>query len=490
MEDRYDSYSSGRRLDPVLRQKAITTMTTTTTALEAVRAALASIETTITFTASERDDAQHGAVIVVENVALEGLDDAAAFEIQERDDRASAKALEAAGFEMVASGANGAPEGGCWSYWRAVESETTESEAVEIRYVESDTELHQQYRGQSAPQDVYVELDCVRGILRAAYNPEIGNAVTSDVANGHTQCWEIAPLKADAANALLDEIAPLAARVVAGYSSEWDGSNHVAEFDGDAEDAIETIEALCEKIRDRDDDSEKISVWQASDWFGGVGDYAAQRRALGIGANTTDDELDAILAREETIAEGDGIDVLEGASGHLKSLRDDARDEAPTDATVESGTERFEATLDRKAGEVSILRTELTESVEDENDVSQWPDHVSADRDIVRLAIESDLGVWIESLPSDGWSETEYHGETVAKVKLSAEQPSHRIVFRDARGVEHAYLVRLVDGVGYTHAERESQSAADWECSAKGEWRCQGQVTPGGAVGTVTVERV
>lgn len=105
---------------------------TTLIALEAARAALATAATTITFTVSERDDAQHGAVIVVENTALEGLDDAEAFEVQERDDRASAKALEAAGFEMVSSGANGAPHGGCWSYWRAPEAYAGASITVEV----------------------------------------------------------------------------------------------------------------------------------------------------------------------------------------------------------------------------------------------------------------------------------------------------------------------------------------------------------------------
>ena len=79
------------------------------------------------------------------------------------------------------------------------------------------TELYTRYPGQSAAQSCHVELDAERGTLSAASNPEIGNAVPMAVHHGRVLRWQIQPLRADAANALLAEIAPLAERVVAGY---------------------------------------------------------------------------------------------------------------------------------------------------------------------------------------------------------------------------------------------------------------------------------
>ena len=38
-----------------------------------------------------------------------------------------------------------------------------------------------------------------------------------------------------------------------------------------------------------------------------------------------------------------------------------------------------------------------------------------------------------------------------------------------------------------TREEWESEGSADWERTDDGDWLCQGQVTPGGAVGEVTV---
>lgn len=219
-------------------------------------------------------------------------------------------------------------------------TETTADATIEIVYVESDTDLHCHYSGQTSAQDCYVYLRCDNGTLGATYNAEIGNAVPFAVHHGHTQRWSIPALKAAPANALLDEIAPLAARVVAGYSSTWDGNNAVAEFSADAEAAREAIDALCERaVSDAQHcDGSAVAVWDACDWYSGVGDRNQQRRALGIGANTTDEELDAIETREDDSARGNDCDVIARHADYLRWLRDEARDEAPTDAETESGT--------------------------------------------------------------------------------------------------------------------------------------------------------
>ncbi len=211
-------------------------------------------------------------------------------------------------------------------------TETTADATIEIVYVESDTELHHRYRGQASAQGCYVWLNCKTSKLGASHDSEIGNAVPFAVHHGHTRRFTIPALKAAPANELLEEIAPLAARVVAGYSSEWDGSNHVADFDDDAEAAIDEIDTLCQRIVDRADDSEQVSVWDAADWFGGVGDHDQQRKALGITVETTDEQLDEIETREEASVKGEGADVIEGLRSHLEALRTEV-----IDAAIEAG---------------------------------------------------------------------------------------------------------------------------------------------------------
>lgn len=211
-------------------------------------------------------------------------------------------------------------------------TETTADATIEIVYVESDTELHHRYRGQTSAQDCYVWLNCKTSKLGVMRGAEIGSAVPFAVHHGHTQRWSIPALKAKAANELLEEIAPLAARVVAGYSSEWDGSNNVAELSDDAEAAREEIDALCERITDRADESETVSVWEASSWYSGVGDRDQQRDALKITAETTDAELEEIETREDDTARSNGCDVIECHADYLRSLRDEAIEEA-----IESG---------------------------------------------------------------------------------------------------------------------------------------------------------
>lgn len=192
------------------------------------------------------------------------------------------------------------------------------------------TELHHQYPGQTSPQPCYVELDCRTGALSASYSGEIGNAVPAHVWHGHAQRWSIPALKGDAANALLEEIEPLAQRVVDGYSARWDGSNSVADFDEDAEAAREEIAALCERAEEdaTRGDAGAVNVWEASEWLGGIGDRALQAGTYGITATTTDDELDAIETRVEEEAEGEGVDALTGLRKHLEWLRLEMADAA------------------------------------------------------------------------------------------------------------------------------------------------------------------
>ena len=177
---------------------------------------------------------------------------------------------------------------------------TTETEsAVAILEIEGN-ELHRQYAGQNRPQDVYVTLDCANGRLTAECSSEIGSGIPVAVCHGHVQRWSIPALTADAANSLIEEIAPFAERMVAGYERVWDGNNHVAAFSDDADEADDAIISLCDRARADADEHSTVQVWDASE------------------------------CAIETVAEkeaGDmGVDVLNGVRRHMEWLREKAID--------------------------------------------------------------------------------------------------------------------------------------------------------------------
>lgn len=193
---------------------------------------------------------------------------------------------------------------------------------ITISYVKTRDKLYHRYPREMSPQRALVTLRCETGALSAAYDPEIGPGVPEHVATRRVLRWVIPALTADAANKLLDQIRPLAETIVAGYSREWDGHNHVGRYTDEADAAIEAVEAL---ILKETPDAETLEVWDAADWFGALGRHAAQRRELGITAQTTDEELAEIVEREETNAEGR---LIENLARHLTKLRDEALDEA------------------------------------------------------------------------------------------------------------------------------------------------------------------
>ena len=192
--------------------------------------------------------------------------------------------------------------------------------SIQIIKVEGD-ELYLCYPGQTKAQPCYVELDCYKATLSAEPNTEIGNAVPLDVHHGHRIRWTIPALKARRANELLSEIAPLAERVVAGYYKVWNGSNTVAEYNDDASEAIREIER---EIQLWDTTDCRLSVLDASTYYEPLGSKLVQARELGITAETTDEQLDAIAERE--LDNADDVNVIEGHVDYLKRLREAAAD--------------------------------------------------------------------------------------------------------------------------------------------------------------------
>jgi hypothetical protein len=206
-----------------------------------------------------------------------------------------------------------------------------------IRIIEctEPTELYRHYDGQSEPQPAYIELDTQAGTLRATYNGEIGNAVPFTVYHGLDRRYSIPILTAEAANRVMREIVPFAERIVAGTSTEWDGSNTIAVLDEDARAAEEELEAHLGLPSESDyrtepnqgfAESDLVAVWSIDGATNGdeVADY-------GITADTTDERLDEI--EEEILADLASINdspvaVCPGLDAYLRGLRDELRKDA------------------------------------------------------------------------------------------------------------------------------------------------------------------
>ena len=155
-----------------------------------------------------------------------------------------------------------------------------------MKIIQPNHPLYLRYPSQSAAQPCELRLFCDDAVLTVAVQTEIGGRSMLEH-SGRMLAWRVPCLTEDSAAELLGEVAPLAERVVAGYSRVWDGSNMVGEYTSDAQDASEEIALLC----DRDREVER--VYTADDWFAPLGDRATQRADLGIADGS---DLDAIAA--------------------------------------------------------------------------------------------------------------------------------------------------------------------------------------------------
>ncbi|MFJ9188560.1 hypothetical protein ACIRQO_36600 [Streptomyces anulatus] len=196
------------------------------------------------------------------------------------------------------------------------------------------TELHRHYDGQNESQDAYIELDLRQGSLLADYDAEVGNAAPPAVHHGFERRYPIPVLTGDAANRVMEEIAPMAARVLADWEEIWDGNNMVARLG----EAARAAEAEIEEHlglgpgghgSERDQgfgDSDVVAEW---DIDGATNGYEAEEH--GITAETSDERLDEIAAKiTRDLAEcGDSpVAVVHGLDKYLRSLRADLAEQS------------------------------------------------------------------------------------------------------------------------------------------------------------------
>lgn len=205
---------------------------------------------------------------------------------------------------------------------------------VTITRITEPDELFCKYPTEFHPQPVDLELDTRTGKLSCSYDPNIGGGTTFDHYHRLILSIGVPCLTADAANGLMDEVAPLAQRVLDGADEEWNGSNNVGVFTDEAMEAWEEIERICNAWSTDEDPSLTVSWWDVADWFS-EGE-ASTIESLGLTADTTDEQLDAIATEQVEIARTNSVagyaildheDVVAYITELRNALRQTAREE-------------------------------------------------------------------------------------------------------------------------------------------------------------------
>jgi hypothetical protein len=246
---------------------------------------------------------------------------------------------------------------------------------VTISKVSNPTALYCKYASQLNPQPCYVELDCDKETLSASYNGEVGNAVPFTVYHGHDQRWGIPCLTADAVNEFMEEILPLAQKIVDGYESIWNGHNHVADFTEDAQEAIEEIESKCDELERTTDESNTVQVWNISEWITDT-----------VKATTSDDDLQKMIDDAEPC---ENNIVIEGdIEEYLKNLRSEKRVESIEALLDDLDTVQEYKSTDDSAYWVLFSNQRIAQITYDEDGKVKWiPTKLKSDSDLADTAI-------------------------------------------------------------------------------------------------------
>ncbi|MFE1358873.1 helix-turn-helix domain-containing protein [Streptomyces harbinensis] len=242
---------------------------------------------------------------------------------------------------------------------------------VTIRPCGTDTELHRHYSREHKAQPTYIELDLEDGVMLADYDSEVGGGSPEAVHHGRVRRYRIPVLTAAAANSLMEELKPLAQRVLDGATIEWDGSNKVGRLNDDAAQAEAEISDRLDIEGEDWDESETVAEWDIDGATNGN-----EREEYGITATTSDERLEEIAATIlDDLAEvsESGVAVCPELLPYLKQLREEAADEDPaTPAEVTLTREQLGLTGDQLAKLLDVNPRTVRSWESGRNDVTGW----------------------------------------------------------------------------------------------------------------------
>lgn len=197
--------------------------------------------------------------------------------------------------------------------------------AVRIVPCTAPDELHHHYPTEDEAQPCHIALSLREGTLSADWAPEVGEprALPEDVPHGLERRYEIPTLTGDAANRAMEEIKPLAGRILADWQEIWDGQDWVARLGPDAVAAEEAILGHLDGFTEAD----QVAVWDVA-----VAVDGSETEEYGITPGTTDErleEIEASILSDLAECSASTVIVCAGLGDHLRRLRDTARDTDP-----------------------------------------------------------------------------------------------------------------------------------------------------------------
>lgn len=229
---------------------------------------------------------------------------------------------------------------------------------VKVEKLIETTQLHCHHNGQVVQQPCYVTFNCVNGELTAEYDPNIdgGHTTVSEV-RCLSKGWPIPCLTMDAANRLLDEIAPLAQRVLDGADTEWSRwqNAYVGVYSDDAKLAEEEIAKLCSET----EDLSTLSTGDTDYWF--IDGSEEALRDLGLDLDSDEQQIieAAQSVAREAIEYGMVFDV-DVVEAFLTAAQEELREELIEDLTDElAGATKEAKALSETAAKVSANRDAL-----------------------------------------------------------------------------------------------------------------------------------
>jgi hypothetical protein len=175
---------------------------------------------------------------------------------------------------------------------------------MEIKYCRNIDDIYCQYPNQNSAQKVFLWLYCKNEHATIGPDYEIGGSVSMDIWHNHIIRWEIPLITINAANKLLDDLKPRLEKIMAGYTSEWNGSNCVGKYTDEANDEIAEIHSICENISEP-----LLNICDAEDYF--------QYSPPCVDDNTN---IDALACELEDEALKDNDVILYNTEDYLKKI--------------------------------------------------------------------------------------------------------------------------------------------------------------------------
>lgn len=205
---------------------------------------------------------------------------------------------------------------------------------LSINYADTNnpTALACQYSGQHRPQRAFIALNLDDGTMWADYDGEIGNGVPESVWHGVVRRYlfpaDTIPTT-DAANRIMDEIAPLAQTVLDNSSTSYNNNgNYVGGVNDAGREAEEGIEQELGSGLD-ESESECVGIIDAGDWWYTLtDDELANMDEMSITADTTDEQIAALAPLYlKDMEQSMGAVVCDDLEDYLLSRRDDMREQ-------------------------------------------------------------------------------------------------------------------------------------------------------------------